>query len=202
MNSPINAFDLIVLAVLVAGLLTGRRRGMSEELVGLLKWLVLVVGCALLYQPLGSAFAGSSSVFSLLSCYLMAYITAGMVIHGLFILFKKLVGGKLLGSDFFGAAEYYLGMGSGLVRFTCILLVGMALLNARGYDANEVRAMQNFQQREFGSVSFPTLHTIQTTVFDESLTGPLVRDHLGFLLIQRTKPENKEFRQREYTMPE
>lgn len=202
MNTPVNAFDLVVLAVLVGGLLAGRRRGMSEELIGLVKWLVLVAGCALLYQPIGSTFANSSTVFSLLSCYLMAYILAGLLIHGVFALLKRMIGGKLLGSDFFGRAEYYLGMGSGLVRFGCILLAGMALLNARGYDQSEVRAMETFQQREFGSVSFPTLHTVQTTVFDESLTGPLVRDHLGFLLIQRTQPENKEFRQREYSMPE
>lgn len=202
MNIPMNAFDLVVLAVLVAGILTGRRRGMSEEMMSLIKWLVLVVICAVAYQPLGAAFSRSGSMFSLLSCYLMAYIAAGMAVHGLFMLLKRMVGGKLLGSDFFGGAEYYLGMGSGLVRFCCILLVGLALLNSRGYKAAEVRAMQKFQEREFGSVSFPTLHSVQSTVFDESFTGPLVRDHLNFLLIQRTEPENKEFRQREYSMPE
>lgn len=197
-----NAFDLIVLAVVIAGLLTGRRKGMSEELLSLVKWLAVLVGCAMLYQPLGSTFAGSTTLFSLLSCYLMAYIAAALVIMALFALIKKWLGGKLLGSDWFGRSEYYLGMGSGLIRFSCALLVCMALLNSRGYDSAEVRAMEKFQKREFGSISFPTLHSVQATVFDQSISGSFVRDNLNFLMIQRTKPQNAQFSQRDYTMPE
>ena len=43
---PINLFDLVVIAVVIAGLARGRKHGMSEELLGLLKWLVILFGCA------------------------------------------------------------------------------------------------------------------------------------------------------------
>ncbi len=198
---PINVFDLILLGTLVAGLICGRKRGMSEELLGLLKWLAIVVGAAIVYAPLGQEFARSNTVFSLLSCYLMAYIAAVLVIVTVFALVKRFLGGKLLGSDIFGRAEYYLGMGSGLIRFTCVLVCVLALLNARAYDRSEIKAMESFQNREFGSNYFPTLHTVQSIVFEQSLTGPWIRDKLGFLLIKPTRPESKKFKQKEYTMP-
>jgi hypothetical protein len=202
MNSvPINLFDLVLVGTLVGGLLRGRKQGMSEELLGLLKWITVVTACAIGYQPLGQAFASSNSVFSLLSCYLMAYMTIAMVVLALFALLKRSLGGKLLGSDIFGRAEYYLGMGSGLVRFTCILVACLALLHARAYSSAEVRAMENFQNREFGSNYFPTLHTIQATVFERSFFGPWIQDNLGFFLIRSTAPERKQYQQQEFTLP-
>jgi len=199
---PFNMFDFLLVGVLVAGLLRGRKQGMSEELLSLLKWVVLVCCCAVAYHPLGEIFLGTTTVFSTLSCYLMAYITAALVVLALFALVKRAFGGKLLGSDIFGQAEYYLGMGSGLVRFSCALVVVLALLNARAYDPEEVRAMQAYQNREFGSTYFPTLQSVQAAVFEESLTGPWIRGNLGFLLIEPTKPENKQFKQRDYKLPE
>jgi len=138
-NFPINLFDLAVVGLLVVGVLRGRKHGMSEELLGLLKWVTILVVCALVYEPLGKVFAGSSP-FSLLSSYLMAYFAAGLVILVLFAGIKRALGGKLVGSDIFGAAEYYLGMGSGLVRFTCMLMAVLALLNARYFTPAEVQA--------------------------------------------------------------
>lgn len=197
-NLPLNAFDLLLVGVLVAGLFRGRKQGMSEELLSLMKWLAIVLLAALAYQPAGQVLASSTSVFSLLSCYLMAYIGAILLILVVFALIKRAFGGKLLGSDIFGSAEYYLGMGSGMVRYGCILLAALALLNARAYDATEVRAMENFQKREFGSTYFPTLQMMQSMVFQKSLVGPWIHDNLGFLLITPTRPEKKELRQKEY----
>jgi uncharacterized membrane protein required for colicin V production len=198
----LNVFDLVVLLVLIAGILCGRKRGMSAELLSLLQWIAILIGCGLLYRPLGSMFASSSRLLSLLTCYLLAYAVAAMVIVSLFGLVKKGLGGKLLGSDMFGGSEYYLGMGAGLLRFGCILLVVLAIINARGYDAAEVRAMELYQQKEYGSTYFPTLHTVQATVFEKSMSGPWIRDHLGFLLITPTKPENKEIKRKEFTLPD
>ena len=50
---PFNWFDLVVLLVLIAGLHYGRKRGMSEELLPLLKWICLVIGCSYIYRPVG-----------------------------------------------------------------------------------------------------------------------------------------------------
>jgi len=198
---PINLFDLVLLVVLAAGIYRGRKHGMSEELLSLLTWLAILFGCALLYQPGAELIGQFTGMFSRLSCYLMAYVGGAGLIFLLFVGLKRLLGGKLLGSDLFGRSEYYLGMGSGLVRFSCILLAALALLNARSFTPTEVRAMEKFQDDVYGSNFFPTLHSVQTTVFDKSLTGPWIRENLGFLLIQPTEPEKKELHQKDYVFP-
>ena len=198
---PFNVFDCILVAVLVLGVFRGRKQGMSEELLSLVKWLALVFACSAVYQPLGQVFSQSSSVFGLLSCYLMAYVGVALGVFGLFALVKRVFGGKLIGSDIFGQAEYYLGMGSGLVRFGCMLMAALALLNARYYNATEVRAMEKFQNDEYGSNYFPTLHTLQAVVFEKSLAGRWIKSNLSFLLIKPTKPEKKQFHQRDVALP-
>ena len=196
---PVNLFDFALVAVLVVGVFRGRKHGMSEELLGLLKWLAILVVCALVYQPLGKMFAGST--FSLVSGYVMAYVAAALIVVALFAGIKRGLGGKLLGSDLFGKAEYYLGMGSGLVRFTCMLLVALALLNARYFSPDEVKAMENFQNDVYGSNFFPGLHSAQSVVFERSLLGPWIKDNLGFLLIKPTAPQDMSFKQKEFQMP-
>ena len=193
-------FDLVVAATLLVGLLRGRKHGMSEELMGLLKWLAVVAGCAFVYEPAGQWFA-QTSPFSLLASFLMVYIAAALVILGFFALFKHRIGGKLLGSDIFGRAEYYLGMCSGVVRFSCMLLAFLALLNARYFSPMEVRAMEKFQDDLYGSNYFPTWHTAQEVVFEKSISGPWIREHLNFLLIKPTQPEDKQFHQKEANLP-
>jgi hypothetical protein len=168
-------------------------------LLSLLRWLTIVFGCALLYEPVGQVFVQFTNLFGLLSGYLLAYVVGALLIVLLFLGIKRLLGGKLLGSDVFGRAEYYLGMGSGLVRFSCMLLAGLALLNARYFSPTEVRAMERFQDDVYGSNFFPTLHSVQASVFDKSLTGPWIKENLGFLLIKPTRPEGKELHQKTWS---
>jgi len=196
----VNMFDVGLLIVLVMGLFSGRKHGMSEELMSLLKWLAVLLGCGFLYEPLGSWLA-QSSPFSLLSSFLMVYITIALAILGLFALVKHRLGGKLIGSDIFGRSEYYLGMGGGLVRFACIVLVFLAVLNARYFSPQEVRAMEAFQDDVYGKNYFPTWHTAQNVVFETSFSGSWIKDNLGFLLIKPTQPEDKQFHQRDFKMP-
>ena len=197
---PLNVFDFVVLATLVIGLLRGRKHGMSEELIGLVKWLAVVVGCAMMYEPAGQWFANSSP-FSLLASFLMVYICGALLILSFFAICKYRLGGKLIGSDIFGRAEYYLGMGSGVVRLSCMLLAFLALLNARYFSPTEVRAMEAFQNDVYGSNYFPTWHTAQEVVFEKSFSGAWIKTHLGFLLIKPTQPEDKQFHQREASLP-
>ena len=198
---PINLFDLIVIVVLAAGIVRGRKHGMSEELINLLQWLAILFGCAAVYEWGGQMFGEFTGMFGLLPRYLMAYVAGALLIVLLFALVKRGLGGKLLGSDSFGRAEYYLGMGSGLVRFSCMLLTALALLNARYFSPTEVRAMQKFQDDVYGSDFFPTLHSVQQGVFEKSVTGPWIRQNLGFLLIKPTAPQSKEFHQKEAVLP-
>ena len=197
---PVNAFDCVVIVVIGFGLWRGRKHGMSEELFGLLKWLAIAIGCAMLYRPAGQWLA-SSSPFSLLASFLFVYTGAALLILSIFAFFKHRIGGKLVGSDIFGRAEYYLGMGSGVVRLSCMLVVALALLNARYFNPTEVRAMEAFQNDVYGSNFFPTLHSAQEVVFEKSVSGSWIKQNLSFLLITPTQPEKKEFHQKEVNLP-
>src|SRR5688572_214462 len=109
---PLNLFDFVLVGVLVAGIMRGRKHGMSEELLEVLKWVVVLCACAVAYEPLGRLFSRTTRVFSLLTCYLLSYIAIAIVVFVIFAMVKRSLGGKLLGSDIFGQAEYPLGMGS------------------------------------------------------------------------------------------
>jgi len=198
---PVNLFDLVVIIVVITGIARGRKHGMSEELLGLIKWLVILFGCAAVYEPVGLIVGGFTPMFGRLSCYLLAYAGGALLVLLLFAGIKRASDGKLLGSDIFGRSEYYLGMGSGLVRNSCMLLAALALLNARYFSPTEIRAMEKFQDDVYGSNFFPTLHSLQSTVFDKSLTGPWIKNNLGFLLIKPTEPQKRELHQRDAVIP-
>ncbi len=198
---PINLFDFVLVAVLVIGVLRGRKNGMSEELLSLLMWLTILFLGAIVYEPAGRLLADTSP-FSLLSSYVIVYVASALLVLGVFAGIKRGLGGKLLGSDIFGKAEYYLGMTSGLVRVCCMVLTALALLNARYFSAAEVKAMEAFQNDVYGSNFFPGLHSLQSSVFERSMAGPWIKDHLGFFLIKSTEPDTKQFKQKEFQMPQ
>ena len=198
---PVNVFDLLVLAVLTAGIVRGRKHGMSEELISLIQWVAILLGCAALYEQGAQMFGEFSRLFSQLTRSLMAYLAAALLIVIVFAGIKRFCRGKLMGSDTFGRSEYYLGMASGFVRFGCMLLVGLALLNARYFSPTEVRALERYNEDVYGKEYWPSLHTIQEVVFEKSITGPLIKQHLGFLLIKPTAPEDKQLHQKEFVFP-
>jgi len=195
-----NVFDVALLIILVMGLVRGRKHGMSAELMSLIKWLAVVITCAFVYEPAGT-WVAQTSPFSLLASFMMVYISLALVILGTFGVVKHRLGDKLVGSDIFGRSEYYLGMVSGLVRFSCILLACLAVLNARYFSPQEVRAMEDFQNDVYGKNYFPTWHAAQAVVFENSISGAWIKEHLGFFLIKSTKPEDKSFHQKEATLP-
>jgi len=180
----------VILAVLVIGLLRGRKRGMSEELLDMIKWGLIVCVAAWIYQPVGK-YLSHTTMFSLLACYLAVYACAVLSIAAIFAMIRQQVGNKLLSSDAFGTGEYYLGMLAGVFRYACIILVIMAFLNARYYTPQEIRANEQFQDENFGSIRFPTLMDVQKEVLNDSFMGRMVRDYLPATLIKPTSPEDK-----------
>jgi uncharacterized membrane protein required for colicin V production len=200
-NLPFNWFDLVIVVVLILGIRRGRKHGMSEELLYLLKWLAIVFVCAYAYKPLGVQIA-QSAVFGKLAGYLIAYLGVALLIAAIFALLKKVRGGdKLLSSEVFGRSEFYLGMLAGMVRATCMLVAALALLNARYYNPVEIKADINYQNDVYGTNFFPTLYTVQAQVFDTSLAGPWIKQQLGPLLINPTAPDDKELKQKDFKMP-
>jgi uncharacterized membrane protein required for colicin V production len=200
-NLPFNWFDLVVVGVLIVGIQRGRKRGMSEELMPVIKWLLVLVGASLAYEPVGQVLANSSQVFGNFEAYLTAYCGTALLIAIAFAVITKLMGGKLIGSDVFGRNEYYLGMIAGTVRFSCMLIAVLALMNARLYRGYEVKAAEDYQKKEFGSTFFPTFQNLQAQVFQRSFFGPMIKQDLGFLLIKPTAPEKKEIKRKQIELP-
>ena len=193
MNMPFNWFDIAILLVLFLGLRSGRKHGMSEEIILVIKWLAIILVGGLGYAVVGDVIS-ENSVFSHLSSYLMAYAVIALGITVTFLVIKKMANGKLVGSDVFGSGEYYLGMIAGVVRYTCILIFGLALLNAPLYTKQQIDADLKFQNDVYGSNFFPKLYTVQQDIFEKSFIGPHIHNELGFLLIKSTPREIKQLR--------
>jgi uncharacterized membrane protein required for colicin V production len=185
-----NWFDFVVLGVLGIGVFRGRQRGMSEELLGLFEWLTIVVVSALAYRPLGRIAAANSDM-TLLMAYLGAYLLSVIGIKFFFSWVRRIVGEKLVGSDLFGGAEFYLGMIAGAVRFGCLLLVVLAMLHAKNITSEQLAKQAKMQKDNFGDISFPTFGSVQHDVFYGSLSGRFITRHLSDQLIEATSPGEK-----------
>jgi len=182
--------DLAIVGILVIGIIRGRKRGMSEELLDVIKWLSIVAAAGFGYEPMGSFLSGAT-MFSHLGSYLAMYTLVLLALLLFFAFLKRQLGGKLLGCDLFGSGEYYLGMFAGFIRYACILLVVFALLNARYYSPDEVSSHIKYQLDNYGSMYFPTLFGMQHEVFAESCTGRFIHNYLAPILIRPTSPEEK-----------
>ena len=71
----------------------------------------------------------SAGWFSLLYCYMTAYVLLALAVVMAFSAIRKGVGDKLVESDAFGSAEYPLGMLAGGFRYAANLLVLMSLMS-------------------------------------------------------------------------
>jgi uncharacterized membrane protein required for colicin V production len=180
--------DFVVVMVLGFGIWRGRKRGMSEELVDIVKWVVTVIAATLLYRPLSVILQQSTSFFSPLAGSVIAYLSVVAIVAVAFFYIRKGTEEKLTGSDSFGSGEYYLGMLSGMARYACVLIVVFAFLHARQYSAAEVKASQKYQLDNFGSSFFLTIPDLQRAVFTESIFGRSVKEFIGFVLIVPVSP--------------
>ena len=184
-------FDVVVLLIVFLGMVRGRKRGLSQEVIDMFKWMLIVVVPAYVYEAWGTLLS-EKTVFSLLYSFVAVYLLTALLIKLVFGVIKRQMGEKLTSSDVFGRAEFYLGMCGGAVRYVCVLIVGLALLNAREYSQQEIASWNKLQQDNFGSISFPTISSLQQSVFHESFTGRLAKTYLGGFLIRPTPPSIKD----------
>lgn len=185
-----NWVDLTFVAVLVAGLAAGRRRGMSQELLDLLKWLAVVAVAGFCYEPLG-AYLAEWAALSLLTCYWVAYGLLALTVLLVFSVLRRAVGQKLVSSDLFGRGEFYLGMLAGALRYACVVVAVLALIHGRLYTPEELRRAIAYQQQEFGSVVVPTFGELRQQILVHSRLGRLAAQHLGAVLIRPTSPQER-----------
>ena len=186
---PFNWFDMAVVVVLGFGLFRGRRNGMAKELLPLAQWLVMVPACGLGYPMLAGMLSGLLPD-PLWNC-IAAYLALALVVFIVFTTLKRHLAEKLVKSDYFKGVEYYLGMLSGMVRYGCMTLFALALLNAPVYTQTQIMDQRARDQKNFGGGPgsgfqgnfFPHISTIQQAVFRESFLGPRIKDDLGRFLI-------------------
>jgi len=203
-----NWFDVALVALLAFGFWRGRRRGMTKELLPTLQWLAILLAAGLghiflanLFEQHGYAKQVAAAFQKVLgdhcnertAALMMGYLSITLVIFTVFVALKHKFNPKLEGSSVFGGNEYYWGVAAGLVRYVCLVLVALALLNAPVYTAADIAASQAYNNRWYGggmkdySGDFiPTVYEVQDNVFKKSLLGPLIKQNLSMLLINST----------------
>ena len=203
-NMLFNWFDVAVVLVLAFGFWRGRKNGMTKEVLPVFYWLVTVIaagfGCPflgdlLIQSGITRSVFGGSSINEKTGAYVSAYLLIVAVVRIAYSFVKKYLKPKLEGSNIFGSGEYYLGMISGVIRYACIVILGLALLHAPHFTAAEIQAEKIYNNRWFGggvegySGNFiPSLSEAQILVFKDSLLGPFMESSVRVLLISTAGP--------------
>ena len=197
-----NWFDIAVVLLLAFGFWRGRKRGMTKELLPFLQWLAILLGAGFGHVVVGEWLVRQGFVkycfgntFKAHTAGLMSgYLLIALVTFIFFVVLRRKFTAKLEGSNFFGSNEYYWGIPAGMIRYACMILVAMALLNAPFYTAADIAAQAAYNNRVYGgglagySGDFiPSVDEVQAVVFKHSILGPLIRDNLPMLLIN-TQP--------------
>jgi uncharacterized membrane protein required for colicin V production len=185
--------DFVTLLVVCIGIVRGRKRGLSEELLDTVMWLIIIVAGAFLYRIMGNLLI-QKPIFSLLTYYIMSYIAIALVVKIVFVLIKKKFGQKMVESDMFGRMEFYGGMVAGSVRFLCMYLFALSLLHAPHYSEEYLANRAKEVDYNYGSDFFPHPCKIQASVFQNSFTGKNTEKYLAVLLIEQTDGSSRSVR--------
>ena len=181
-------FDVAVLLLLWGGLLRGRAKGMSNQLLELLQWLGTVFVGALLYRPIGHWLQPHLQVSSV-ATNVIAFLLIGSVLKLVVGRLENGISEKLLSGDYFGRLEYPLGMLAGVLIHAAVLLAALSLIRARHISAEEAKAAEKKQLAELGSTFFPDLGMIQREIFAKSMSGKFIDQHFGQHLLQPVRYE-------------
>ena len=186
---PINWFDGAVLVLLAFGIFRGRKNGMTRELAPTLQWLAVAIAAGLAYSFVAGFYSTQCGLRSKVTCAVLGYLSIAIGLFAIFAPIKQALNKRAENGGLFGGLEYYLGMISGFIRYACMIVFALALLNARSYTAAELAAKKAYDQRWYGGGMYsgdymPDLHTAQEAVFKQSFSGPYIQNYLGMLLIQ------------------
>ena len=143
---------------------------MSGELVDTMQWVAIVVGSGLGYVYARDLLLVYSD-FGRLTCSALGYLICAMTIKLIFSSIRKPVDHKLVEGDYFGRAEFVLGVLAGGVHFFCILFFLVSLLQAKLITEEERLAVEQSQQDSFESIRFPTLSQMQYDIRKHSFFG-------------------------------
>ncbi len=183
---PFSLFDVILTVFVLSGGLIGRRNGLSIELPSTLTFLLILSGCALLYEPLGTILDRAAPSLGPLSSFVLAYAGVAAVLLFAGSRFGSPLRNRLLERRSFRGGESVFGAVLGILRFASIAILALALLNARVYTPPEWARPSPATEEADGAVAPPTLYLFQATIFQRSVTGQWIARNLPFLLIKPT----------------
>lgn len=198
-----NWFDVALILVVLFGFWRGRKHGMTKECLPVSQWLAMVIAAAFSYKPLGELLLRLNVIQSVFgkafdqrtAAYVTAYLLVAIFVFIVFTFIKRAFKARLEGSNAFGSSEYYLGMTSGVLRYACMAVFALALLNAPFYSQADIVNAKAYNNRWFGGGLsgfsgdfFPTFSELQIAVFKDSLTGPFLKNNLTVLLINPVLP--------------
>jgi uncharacterized membrane protein required for colicin V production len=181
-NEKFNYFDMVAVVWLIIGFFRGRKHGLSQELLPMLLWLGIVVAGGLYYARF-SGIVHQYTQFGPLWSNVTSYLLIALGVYLIYRWFRQMFAEKLVEKDPFGRGEYYLGMTAGVVRFACMIVVAMSLMNSRVATAAELAQMEKFQARWFSDIRFPTYGEFQQDALLKSFSGKWVETHLKPVLI-------------------
>jgi hypothetical protein len=155
---------------------------MSQELLPLLQWIGIITVAGFFYLPFGLVIH-HNTYFSVLWSNVTAYLLIAAGVHLIYMWFKQMFAVRLVEENLFGRAEFYLGMTAGAVRFACMILAGVSLMNSRVVPDAELAKTEKFQKENFSDIRFPTYGGFQQDVLFKSFSGNLIRSNLQSVLI-------------------
>ncbi|MGB0583139.1 MAG: hypothetical protein ACPGVU_25935 [Limisphaerales bacterium] len=183
----LNMFDALLLGALGWGVYQGKEQGASSTHVSVVQWMVIA-----LPGGLAGAFLGSFLGPMLGSAYwgqLTGYLIWIFIVVGFFAFLNSKGASEWKEADWFGKTEYPLGVLGCMIKYFCIVLTVMSLLNANYYTSEMIRRDREWQIEEFGSALFPSFTMLNNTVFNTSFSGPpLKKTFEGWAILPSAKP--------------
>jgi len=97
-NLPVNWFDAVIAGMLIIGLFVGRKRGMSKEILPLMKWVTLVLVCGI-WHPMAAQLLVNSAQLGRVSSNILGYLLLAAAIFLVFSIlqwFRAVAGPKII----------------------------------------------------------------------------------------------------------
>lgn len=178
-------FDLITGVVVISGLLYGRKRGLTLELVPLLHWITLIIVCGTFYAYFGAPIARWIEIQPN-EAFVFVYLFLAVVVTYAFWTIKRTIAKGLPGSKCFGEAEFALGAIACAARFLCIQFACVSLVSAQYVAEEDLAEPSYFHLPEEGRLPSPA--AVQRGIFRRSKSGRWLKYHFGQWLIAAQPP--------------
>lgn len=177
----LNMFDALVLGALGWGVYQGKQQGAASTHVSVVQWMLIGFGGGAMGNLFGSFL--SSILGSPYWSQLIGYFVWIFIIMIVFAFLNSKGMGEWKNSDWFGRLEYPLGILGGLIKYFCIILTVMSILNAKHYTPAMIKADRDWQIEEFGSTLFPSLTMLNNMIFNTSFSGPNIKRVFGWAIL-------------------